>query len=64
MPIWVNSTILDIGYKCSRCGESGNEQVDAMETQSCAIEVYTFTCPNCGADLYADYDEWEEEEEE
>jgi len=62
MPIWVNGTMLDIGYKCSNCGEEGVDTVDATMMQGCAIEVFDYVCPKCGAELTPDGDYFEGEE--
>ena len=63
MPIWNEETLIWIGYECSRCGESGRVQVDATQMQGACIEVFSYTCPNCGTEMYSDSDEWDEGED-
>lgn len=73
MPYYVESAILNVEYKCSKCGASGYVKVDGDEYVGNLFGAGDFSCPSCGLDLTSDYDldliddeygmELEEEEE-
>ena len=61
--VWLESTIVHIGYECPKCGHEGHEEVDGTMMQGVCVEVHDHNCASCGFNVFDEYNEEDDEDE-